>query len=305
MYHIEHVMGTAVTIDIADLLPSRTLADLVEQTCDWLHEVDRRFSTYRADSEVSRLDAGELAVADCSPDTRAVLDACASLHRRTGGHFDARASGRLDPSGYVKGWSVEVASARLARAGSLNHCVNAGGDIRCRGRSPSGGAWRVGVRHPWEHDKVAWVLAATDLAIATSGTYERGHHVIDPHSGEPARALRSVTVTGPDLALADAYATAAMAMGADGLLWLARLADDSGYQSAAVTRDGHAYRSDRFPVIEDGTADEPPARDPRKAVPCTSSSSSSSPWLWPPGSAWRSPSASVVAEIGQERLGAG
>jgi thiamine biosynthesis lipoprotein len=101
---------------------------------------------------------------------------------------------------------------------------------------------------------VAWVLAGTDLAVATSGVYERGLHVIDPHSGEPVEALRSVTVTGPDLALADAYATAAMAMGSDGLLWLARLAD-SGYDSAAVTRDGHAYRSDGLPVA----ANEPPA----------------------------------------------
>jgi thiamine biosynthesis lipoprotein len=255
MHHIEHVMGTAVSIDIADLLPRRTLAGLVERTCAWLHEVDRRFSTYRDDSEVSRFDDAD--GTDCSPDLRAVLDACADLHRRTGGYFDARATGRLDPSGYVKGWSVEVASARLARAGALNHCINAGGDVRCRGRSASGGAWRVGVRHPWEPDKVAWVVAGTDLAVATSGTYERGHHVVDPHSGEPARALRSVTVTGPDLGMADAYATAAMAMGADGLLWLARLAD-SVYQSAAVTRDGHAYRSDGFPVA----TDEPAATAP-------------------------------------------
>jgi thiamine biosynthesis lipoprotein len=189
---------------------------------------------------------------------RAVLDACASLHERTGGYFDARATGRLDPSGYVKGWSVEVASARLARAGSFNHCINAGGDVRCRGRSASGEPWRVGVRHPWEPEKLAWVLAGTDLAVATSGTYERGEHVIDPHSGEAVRALRSVTVTGPDLGVADAYATAAMAMGSDGLLWLARLAD-SEYQSAAVTRDGHAYRSDRLPVAEEEPAVPEPA----------------------------------------------
>ncbi len=59
MQHIEHVMGTAVSIDIADLLPRRDLAGLVERTCAWLHEVDRRFSTYRADSEVSLFDDGD------------------------------------------------------------------------------------------------------------------------------------------------------------------------------------------------------------------------------------------------------
>ena len=247
MHHVEYVMGTGVEIDIADPLPRPVLTGLIEETCAWLHEVDERFSTYRDTSEVTRLDTGELTLGESSPDVRAVLDACASLRRETGGYFDARATGRLDPSGYVKGWSVEVASARLAESGSLNHYVNAGGDIRTRGRPEPGRPWRIGIRHPWEHDKQAWVLSATDLAVATSGTYERGLHVIDPHSGEPVKALRSVTVTGPDLALADAYATAAMAMGLDGLLWLAALAD-TGYDSAAVTADGHTYRSDGFPA---------------------------------------------------------
>jgi len=253
MHHDEAVMGTVVSIDIADPLPRRTLIELIDGTCAWLHEVDRRFSTYRADSEVTRLDQGELALDQCSPDMRTVLDACESLRHETDGYFDAHAGGRFDPSGYVKGWSVEVASERLAAAGSFNHCVNAGGDIRSRGCPEPGRPWRFGIRHPWEHDKLAWVLTATDLAIATSGTYERGLHVLDPHTGDPVQALRSVTVTGPDLSLADAYATAAMAMGTRGLLWLARLAR-SGYQSAAVTRDGHAYRSDGLPVAPEERA---------------------------------------------------
>lgn len=261
MHHIEHVMGTAVSIEIADLLPRATLTSLVEQTCAWLHEVDRRFSTYRDDSEITRLDRGELAPEECSEDTRAVLAACEDLCRRTDGYFDAHATGRLDPSGYVKGWSVEVASRRLARAGALNHCINAGGDVRTRGRPEPGRVWRIGIRHPWEPDKLAWVVTGTDLAVATSGTYERGHHVIDPHSGEPARDLCSVTVTGPDLAIADAYATAALAMGHDGLPWLAGLAA-SGYESAAVTRDGSAYRSDGLPVAPVDEPAEPAAARP-------------------------------------------
>lgn len=247
MRHVEHVMGTAVTIDIADPLPEETLRSLVAQTCAWLHEVDQRFSTYSDDSEVSRLDRGELGPDACSPDLRSVLAACESLRERTDGYFDAYAAGRLDPSGYVKGWSVEVASARLAEAGSVNHCVNAGGDVRCRGRPAPGRPWRIGIRHPWEAHKVCWVVAGTDLAVATSGTYERGPHVIDPKTGEPALALRSVTVTGPDLALADTYATAALAMGRAGFGWLARLAA-SGYESAVVTDDAEAFRSDGFPV---------------------------------------------------------
>jgi thiamine biosynthesis lipoprotein len=166
--------------------------------------------------------------------------------RATDGYFDVYATGRLDPSGYVKGWSVQVASDRLVAAGAANHCLNAGGDVCTRGRPESGREWRTGIRHPFDAHGVCWVLTGTDLAIATSGTYERGFHVIDPHRGEPARALRSVTVVGPDLGIADAYATAALTMGQPGLDWLARL---DGYESGVVTEDGLAYRSAGLPAV--------------------------------------------------------
>jgi thiamine biosynthesis lipoprotein len=178
---------------------------------------------------------------------RHVLDACANLWRDTDGYFDANAAGPLDPSGYVKGWSIEVASARLAAAGSTNHCLNAGGDIRMRGTNADGAPWRVGIRHPWHADKLSWVLALTDGAVATSGSYERGEHVINPRTGKPARGLRSVTVVGRDLALADAYATAALAMGEAGISWLAKLGAD-GYESAVVTDDGRAFSSNGLPA---------------------------------------------------------
>ena len=250
MHHVEHVMGTAVSIALADPLPARTGDRLIADTCAWLHEVDRRFSTYKADSEVNRLDRGQVRVNECSADLRSVLETCADLWRETDGYFDVYAGGRLDPSGYVKGWAVEVASARLAAAGSHHHCLNAGGDVRARGRTAAGEPWRVGIRHPWEADRVSWVLAVTDQAVATSGTYERGDHVLNPRTGGPARGLRSVTVVGPDLAVADAYATTALAMGEPGLVWLAGL-PDRGYESAAVTDDGHAFRSDGLPVAPD------------------------------------------------------
>ena len=247
MRHVEHVMGTAVSIDLADDLPETSLGDMIADVCAWLHEVDRRFSTYRDDSEVNRFQRRELALADLSPDMRHVLDVCADLWRETEGYFDAYAAGPLDPSGYVKGWSVEVASARLAAAGSTRHFINAGGDIRMRGPSPGGGPWRVGIRHPWQADKLSWVLALTDGAVATSGTYERGAHVRNPRTGQPASGLRSVTVTGPDLARADAYATAALAMGEAGIAWLAKRAPE-GYESAVVTDDGRAFASAGLPA---------------------------------------------------------
>lgn len=239
-------MGTAISLDIAGSVDPALAGELADATFAWFREVDERFSTYKDGSEVNRLDRGELTVDACSPDMRFVLCETARMWDETGGYFDVYATGRLDPSGYVKGWSVQVASDRLAAAGAGNHCINAGGDVRLRGNPAPGQPWRVGIQHPFDPAKVAWVLAADDLAIATSGTYERGLHVIDPLRGEPARALCSVTVTGTDLGTADAYATAAVAMGKKGLDWLAGL---EGYESAAVSADGVAFRSDGLPVV--------------------------------------------------------
>jgi thiamine biosynthesis lipoprotein len=238
-------MGTAISLHITDPLPVPVLERLAGEVFDWFHEVDRRFSTYKPDSEVNRLQRGELDAASGSPDLRAVLETCAELWRATDGYFDVYATGRLDPSGYVKGWSVQVASDLLVAAGAGSHCINAGGDVRVRGRPAPGEEWRIGIRHPWEAQEVCWVISGTDLAIATSGTYERGFHVIDPYRGEPAKELRSVTVVGPDLGRADAYATAALAMGLPGLDWLARL---DGYESGVVTEDGRAFRSPGLPT---------------------------------------------------------
>jgi thiamine biosynthesis lipoprotein len=241
----ELVMGTMVAIDIADSLPEVVLNRLADDFYDWMREVDGRFSTYRSDSEVCRMDRGELLLPDGSRHLREVHETCAELWRDTDGFFDVYATGRLDPSGYVKGWAAEVASARLAAAGSVNHLVNAGGDIRVRGGPRPGQPWQVPLRHPWHGDGAFLVLAVTDVGVATSGTYERGFHVVNPRTGKPAQALRSVTVVGPDLGLADAYATAAVAMGMPGLDWLSRL---SGYQVAVVTEGGEGFCSAGLPV---------------------------------------------------------
>ena len=243
---VEDVMGTAISLQITDPLPDPELHRLADRVFDWFDEVDRRFSTYKPDSEVNRVQRGELDATRGSADLRAVLDACADLWRATGGYFDVYATGPLDPSGYVKGWSVQVASDLLTAAGAVNHCVNAGGDVRVRGRPAPDEEWHIGIRHPWEAHQVCWVIRGTDLAIATSGTYERGFHVVDPYRGEPAKELRSVTVVGPDLGRADAYATAALAMGLPGLDWLAKL---DGYESGVVTEDGRAFRSAGLPTV--------------------------------------------------------
>ena len=219
------IMGMPVAVLGAD----RTAAEAVFA---WLREVDARFSTYRRDSEISRLGRGELALRDAHPDVRAVLARCDALRVETGGYFDANLKGSDpfgDPSGLVKGWAVDRAGALLDAAGLERWCIDAGGDVLLRG-----GPWRVGIRHPRRRRRLAAVLELSDAAVATSGSYERGAHVVDPHSGRTPTGVASVTVVGSRLATADAYATAAFAMGMAGPRWTAGL---EGYSAMTIAGD--------------------------------------------------------------------
>jgi thiamine biosynthesis lipoprotein len=222
LHRVETVMGIPVGVDVRDDGVDPAVLDGVFAH---LRAVDAAFSPYRATSEVRRIAAGELAVHAARPEVRAVLTRCERLRHATHGRFDVHATGRLDPSGFVKGWAVDGAVALLRAAGARSLCVHAGGDIRVLGERAPGRAWRVGVRHPTVADRTAAVLHAPagGLAVATSGAYERGAHIVDPRTGRPPRGVLSVTVCGPDLGTADAYATAAFAMGADGPAWTATL----------------------------------------------------------------------------------
>ncbi|MGI5326077.1 FAD:protein FMN transferase [Actinomadura nitritigenes] len=216
--HVEHVMGTVFSFDVrSPRTPEITVA--LAGAVAWLHRVDRVFSTYREDSDVSRLARGEIGLADCDPDVADVLRRCGELERETGGAFSATAAGRLDPSGLVKGWAIERASAILHDAGARDHCVNGGGDIQLRGEAAPGEPWRIGLADPADPTALAAVVSGTDLAIATSGTAERGHHIVDPRTGRPAAELASLTLVGRHLTEVDALATAAFVMGGAAREW--------------------------------------------------------------------------------------
>jgi thiamine biosynthesis lipoprotein len=223
--HVEQVMGTVVSIDVRDPeTPDGALRDAIGAAVAWLHEVDARFSVHRADSEIRRLDRGELGFDECHPDVRVVLRACDDLRALTGGAFDARghrADGALDPSGYVKGWAIDEAADLLVAAGARSFGISAGGDVVVRGEPSPGTPWRVGIRHPEDRASVAAILELRDAAVATSGLYERGAHIRDPRTGATPDALLSISVVAPCLAVADAYATAAFAMGDGGPPWVA------------------------------------------------------------------------------------
>jgi FAD:protein FMN transferase len=238
VHRVEQVMGFPVSLRVDDAHVGEETADAV---FTWLREVDARFSPFKDDSEVCRLDRGELSDRDISAGLREVLDLCEEYRTATGGAFDVRLPGRgLDPCAVVKGWSVQRAAELLRAAGATRFVLNAGGDV-----VTAGGPWRVGVRHPEHADQVCTVAELTDGAVATSARYERGDHIIDGRTGRPATGLLSLTVVASSLTVADTTATAAFAMGTEGVAWAA---SREGCEVFAVDADRRVLRTEGFPV---------------------------------------------------------
>ncbi|MDQ6747821.1 MAG: FAD:protein FMN transferase [Candidatus Dormibacteraeota bacterium] len=247
---VEHIMGTAISVDVRD---AGVREAAFERCFDMLRAVDTEFSTYREDSAVSRLRRGDLEVDDTSADFREVLELCEEVRRVSDGAFDAWSCspGGLDPSGLVKGWSIDRGAQVLETFGLRNFCINAGGDVLARGVASPGAPWRVGIRHPGPEKTVVAVVAASGLAVATSGEYERGAHIRGAGGARPS-GLLSMTVVGPDLTFADAYATAAFAMGEAGIDWVNRLT--GGYEGFAVTAAGRGISTQGFERLRLHTA---------------------------------------------------
>ncbi len=213
---VEHVMGTAVSIHIRSVEPTRPdIEAAVARAYAHLRRVDEVLSTWRADSDLLRLQHGETdeVHAWVSDVTELSLEA----ESRTDGLFRAwrsRPGGRtvFDPTGLVKGWAVAGAGAHLDVVPEIAWSVGAGGDVAVGvGPGPSAAApsWRIGITDPHQPGRVADVVTLRRGAVATSGAAERGGHVVDPRTGTAVRRSGSVTVVGPDLTWADIWATAA------------------------------------------------------------------------------------------------
>ncbi|MFF7102830.1 FAD:protein FMN transferase [Streptomyces nigra] len=223
-------MGTVVSFDVRGGEPDAVRSALDEAVAG-LHQVDEVFSTYRDDSQVSRLARGELTLDACDPEVAEVLELGTEAQRLSDGWFSTSYAGRVDPTGIVKGWSVERAARALAGVpGVTGVSVNGGGDVQLLGVPDGRRPWRVGVADPLRPGGLAAVISAAgldELAVATSGTAERGAHIVDPGTGRSAVTdLVAVTVVAPRLTWADCWATAAFAMGSRaGLAWLESLPD--------------------------------------------------------------------------------
>lgn len=240
--HVEHCMGTVFSIDIRDPGEwSAAIADVVA----WLHRVDATFSTYQATSDISRIRRGELRVTEADPMVADVLELCALAQHETGGFFTPLPDGRIDPTGLVKGWAIERASALLHSAGSTNHAVSGGGDMQLAGEAVPGRPWQVGIVNPRDPTEVLATVGGADCAVATSGVGERGAHIVNPFTGRAVdTGLLSATVVGPRLTQADAYATGAFVMGKAGVGWVESL---PGHEALLVDEAGRQLRTTGWP----------------------------------------------------------
>ncbi len=232
----EPVMGTVVSFHLhPGPLPHRQVYMALAEARVLLHRADAVFSTWKDHSPMSRLRRGEMTLADGPPEMAVVLRRCEEAREMSGGWFDPWAApGGVDPTGLVKGWAAARAAAALRDAGVAAAMVNAGGDIEVFGRPGPDRPWRIGIQNPFDRSTIVAVVEP-ELAVATSGCYERGPHVYDPFRGEPAAAVASASVTGPALDLADALATGLVA---GGLAALAHVEALAGYEALLIHHDG-------------------------------------------------------------------
>lgn len=233
--HVE-VMGTVASVHVHGGVPAEVADPAIDAAFDELRRLEAMFSTFRPTSEISRVNDGSLSLLDCSPEVIDVLDACTWLEHVSGGAFTARrpADGRIDPAGFVKGWAADRAGLALAAHGLEQWCLTVGGDLLVHGRPNDADRWTIAIADPTHRRAVITGVVVAGGAVATSGTAERGHHLWSA-DGTAADTFASVTVTGPSLTWADAFATAACAMGAAGLDWVAGF---EGYRAFAVTHEG-------------------------------------------------------------------
>ena len=235
MRQIKLLMGMPITVEIVDPFVSPAAFD---QTYAFLQYVDETFSPFKESSEVTRISRGELRADQASPDMQLILQLAEQTRQETGGYFDVWHKGNFDPCGIVKGWAIHEAAKRLEREGFRNFYVDAGGDVQVSGTNAQGQPWRVGIRNPFEADRIVKVLSLTNSGIATSGPYIRGDHIYNPRNeADRLDQIVSMTVVAGNIYEADRFATAAFAMGRDGILFVESLTGLEGYM---IDRTGRA-----------------------------------------------------------------
>lgn len=221
------LMGMPITIEIVDLSATKQAIDHIY---DYLGTIDERFSTYRSESEITKINAGLLAEKDYSPEMREIFRLAELTKKETHGFFDIVHNGKIDPSGIVKGYAIQYAADLLTEHGFENFFVDAGGDIQTAGKNSDGELWKIGIRNPFNRTEHIKIVSGENIAVATSGTAIRGQHIYNPFNPQKQITdIVSFTVIGDNIYDADRYATSAFAMGKDGIFFIEKVNGFEGY----------------------------------------------------------------------------
>jgi len=166
---------------------------------------------------------------------------------------------RVDLSAIAKGYAVDELAALLTAQGFVDMLVEIGGEMQIKGVNPDGKPWRIAVEKPTPGQRaVEQVFPLTDTGMATSGNYrnffteagQRFGHTIDPATGRPVRhKLASVTVLAPTCAVADALATALMALGDERALDLCLRERIAAYLLLHQGEGTKAVMTDKFKAL--------------------------------------------------------
>jgi thiamine biosynthesis lipoprotein len=236
------LMGMPITVEISDSFANKKNLDQVFSYFDY---VEKKFSVYRDDSEISLINKNKINAADCSFDMKEVLELCEETKQATNGYFDIKTpNGKYDTSGLVKGWSIYNAAQILKKEGFYNFYIEAGGDIQAYGKNSNGQYWRAGIRNPFREEEIVKAVLVKDMGIATSGTYVRGQHIYNPYKNNlPITEIVSLTIIGPNVYEADRFATAAFAMGREGINFVEKIKFLEGYM---IDKDGIATMTSGF-----------------------------------------------------------
>jgi FAD:protein FMN transferase len=235
------LMGMPIIIEIVD---TNANISYINRVFEYFRYVDKKFSTYKKSSEISKINNKLIDLKSVSEDMKEILKLCELTKKETNGYFDILKNGKLDPSGLVKGWAIKNAAKILQQSGFENYYVNAGGDIQVHGKNKDGDHWKIGIQNPFNLKEIVKALKINEEGVATSGIYIRGQHIYNPFDPKSDLTdILSLTVIGPNIYEADRFATAAFAMGKNGIEFIDKLPGFEGYM---IDKEGVATMTKGF-----------------------------------------------------------
>lgn len=226
MHETRIVMGMPITL--VSVKSNSTITKLFQRVYDFFTYVDDKYSPYRTTSDISKINRLELNVDSYDDELQAIEKLAERTRLDTLGYFNIWHKGNYDPSGIVKAWAIDKVVQILAKSMD-DFYIDAGGDIQTYGTNGDGRPWRIGIRNPFNRDENVGIVHLQGEAVATSGTAIRGQHIYNPLSIEPIKSIVSISVVASNIIDADRMATAAFAMGRDGINFIERLDGYEGY----------------------------------------------------------------------------